>query len=242
MRGAGRFIAVVVVSMAGCAAKPIPTDYTAFIRHMPSSILVLPPVNRSAAVEAPDLFLATITRPLAERGYYVFPIAVVDRLLKDSGAPTPGEMHRIPLKRLTEILDADAVMYIEIEKWTTSYVVIETHTRVVINYRLVDTATGRTLWTRTIATGESSAQYAGDNAGGVILALFMAQVQAVGAAISDPEVRWARRANHLAFDDRDHGLLPGPRHPEFATDQRLTPLERGPPGRSALAVESPETP
>ncbi len=240
-RGA-RLIAGVVVILAGCAGQPIPTDYSAFIRHMPSSILVLPPVNRSAAVEAPDLFLATVTRPLAERGYYVFPIAVVDRLLKDSGAPTPGEMHRIPLKSLTEILDADAVLYVEIEEWTTSYVVIETNTRVVIDYRLVDTATGRTLWTRTIATGESSSQYAGNDAGGVILALFMAQVQAVGAAISDPEVRWARRANHLAFNDRNHGLLPGPRHPEFATDPRRTPLQRAPPEGSALAVESPETP
>ena len=58
---------------AGCATTS--TDYRAYIQHMPRSILVLPPLNESAEVLAPYSFLSTITRPLAERGYYVFPVA-----------------------------------------------------------------------------------------------------------------------------------------------------------------------
>ena len=47
----------------GCAGIP-PHDYSAYLDHMPRSILVLPPVNESTAVMAPYIYLATVTRPL----------------------------------------------------------------------------------------------------------------------------------------------------------------------------------
>ncbi len=220
-RGAGIALVIVAIMAGGCA-EPAMTDYSAFIRHMPRSILVLPPVNSTASVRAPDLYLSTVTRPLAEQGYYVFPIAVVDRLMKDNGAPTPGDMHRVLLRKLQEIFGADAVLYVEIEKWTTSYIGIATSTEVRISYRLVDVGTGETLWQRRVMTGENSAEYARGDAsgGGVILAIFMAQVQAIGAAISDPEIRWARAANYQAFQNRVHGLLLAPLHPNYDTDPR----------------------
>jgi hypothetical protein len=219
---------VVVVCLAGCSSPPVPTDYSAFNRHMPRSILVLPPVNRTASVRAPDLYLSTITRPLAEHGYYVYPIAVVDRLLKENGAHTPGDMHRVSMRKLEEVFGADAVLYVGIEEWTTSYIGIATETTVRINYRLVDIGTGQTLWQRRMMAGENSAQYAGDDPFSALFSLAWAQVQAIGAAVSDPEVKWARKANHLAFDDRDHGLLPGPRHPRHDTDPRRGVSQSGP--------------
>ena len=52
---------------------------------------------------------STVPRPLAELGDYVFPPMVVDRLLKQNGMPTAGEMHDAPLAKVREAADADAV-------------------------------------------------------------------------------------------------------------------------------------
>ncbi len=212
---------LLVVALAGGCTQKTPRDYSAFVRHDPRSILVLPPVNTTADVEASDLFLATVTQPLAEQGYYVFPILVVDQVMKSNGAPTPGDMHSVSWRKLGEIFGADAVLYVVINDWNTSYIGIATTTMVRINYRLVDVRTGQVLWSRMVSAGESSAAYTtGEDPFTMAFSVFMAQVQAIGAAVSDPEVKFARKANREAFQDAKDGLLPGPRHPAYATDPR----------------------
>ena len=65
--------AVIALILTGCAAQPY--DYTNYRQHPPRSIVVLPPLNESTAVEATYGYLSTVTRPIAEQGYYVFPVA-----------------------------------------------------------------------------------------------------------------------------------------------------------------------
>src|SRR5437879_7019697 len=79
--------AVIALILTGCAAQPY--DYTNYRQHPPRSIVVLPPLNESTAVEATYGYLSTVTRPIAEQGYYVFPVAVVDQFLKENGLPVP---------------------------------------------------------------------------------------------------------------------------------------------------------
>src|SRR5688572_862481 len=85
--------------VGGCAT-PVPKDYTLFNQHQPKSILVLPPVNNSTDVNASYSVLTTVTRPLAERGYYVVPVVMVDHFLKENGLALPAEMHDAPLDKL----------------------------------------------------------------------------------------------------------------------------------------------
>ncbi len=204
---------------AGCARLQ-PADYRAYLEHMPQSILVLPPLNASTALEAPDLFLSTVAKPLAERGYYVFPVAVVDRLLRDNGAPTPGDMHQIPIRKLREIFGADAVLFVTIEEWSTTYILLATETAVVVHYRLVDTATGTILWDRQVAVSDSSVEVAqGADPISIGMAIIAAQIQAVGAIFTEPEMDLARQANVVAFTDGFRGLLLGYRHPGYERDQ-----------------------
>src|SRR5262249_17607729 len=84
---------IALALLTGCAT-PTPYDYTNYREHPPRSILVLPPLNESTAVGATYSYLSTVTRPLAEMGYYVFPVAVVDQFLKENGLPSAGEMHQ----------------------------------------------------------------------------------------------------------------------------------------------------
>jgi Putative lipoprotein GNA1162-like len=91
---------LVAVVLTGCAVKPY--DYTNFRLHPPRSILVLPPLNESTAVEATWGYLSTVTQPLAERGFYVFPVAVIDQFLKENGLPTAtGPFSELRQSRLT---------------------------------------------------------------------------------------------------------------------------------------------
>ncbi|MBA2252863.1 MAG: DUF799 family lipoprotein, partial [Nitrospirales bacterium] len=61
--------------LSGCASQAKP-DYQKFYEHHPRTILVLPPANKTTAVDAPPIFLTTVTRPFEKRGYYVIPIYI----------------------------------------------------------------------------------------------------------------------------------------------------------------------
>ncbi len=222
-RPAAILISVTLVA-AGCQTGPT-TDYTAYLDHMPDSILVLPPINHTDVDEAPTLFMQTVSKPLAEQGYYVFPVAVVDRIMRDNGAETIAEMHEVPLSKLHQLFGADAVLYIEIEAWKTSYVVVGASTHVNLAYRLVDNQSGQTLWSRRVGKSDSSAVSAGGGdplaaAFAVAFSLVAAQVKGISDAVSDPRPRFARAVNYNAFEDSKHGVLLGPRHPKFQEDQQ----------------------
>ena len=78
-------IAFLLMFVSGCATTVEPYDYTALKESAPRSILVIPPMNNSVEVTAPYSFLSTITAPLAESGYYVYPVSVIDSFLKENG-------------------------------------------------------------------------------------------------------------------------------------------------------------
>ena len=82
-----------LLPLGACASTP--HDYGAYLAHMPRSVLVLPPLDESPELDADLAWLATVTRPIAERGYYVFPVALVQRILRDNGLPTAAEMHAV---------------------------------------------------------------------------------------------------------------------------------------------------
>ena len=169
---------------------------------------MLPPLNESTAVEGTYGYLSTVTRPLAERGYYVFPVEVVDRLLKENGMPTAGEMHQVPLNKIREITGADAVLYPVLHQYGSQYHLISSDTVVRVTARLVDTRTGVTLWENT-GIGQS-----GSNGSGNILADIIAAAitQAINSS-TDPAHGISRIANPGLFFTRERELPPGPYDP-----------------------------
>jgi hypothetical protein len=199
--------------VAGCATPPAP-DYTNFRAHRPRSILVLPPINQSTAVEATYGYLSTVTFPLAEMGYYVFPVAVVDQFLKENGMPTAGEMHQIPLDKVNEIIGADAVLFTTLVQYGSKYQVINSKTEVNVQGKLVDTKTGITLW-----EGTGVAQQNSGGSGNIIADLVAAAItQAVNSSTdSAHDVSRAANANLLSLKNR--GILYGPYHPEYEKEK-----------------------
>jgi len=200
-------ICVLLVAIgAGCATTPM--DYTAFQKHHPSSILVLPPKNQSVAVEAPYSYLSAVTKPLAEIGYYVFPVAVVDQFMKENGLPTPDEMHGVSLSKLDEILGADSVMYITINNYGTKYQVTASVSVVTAEAQLVDVKTGTQLWEGSVTVKEST----GNSNNSLLVAIVSAAINQVVNTSRDRAAELCPKANWDMFWSKKRGLLYGPRH------------------------------
>ncbi len=205
----------VAVLAAGCVA-PRQVDYTAFKASRPRSILVLPPLNESPEVKASYSMLSHVTMPLAEGGYYVFPVALVDETFRQNGLSNPAEMHDVAPAKLREIFGADAVLYITVMQYGSRYMVLSSNTTVAAKARLVDLKTGTELWTGTATAIRDDS----GSAGGLIGMLVTAAVSQIVNTVSDSGHQVAGSASLMLLSPGflQGAPLYGPRHPKYATD------------------------
>lgn len=215
MRSARLWISTSVASLLliGCASAPPRPSFAQFRAENPRSILVVPVINNTVDVDAASYFLATISKPLAERGYYVFPVNMVRSVLADDGLNDANLVHSGDPRRLGKLFGADAVMYISIERWDARYVVLATRVTVELNYSLKSARTGQELW----KNHETMVyQPQGSNAGvaGLI-------ADAIAAAITKAVPNYiplAQQANAQAIDLKGTGLPAGPYDSMYGKD------------------------
>ena len=163
----------------GCATKAPPYDYSAFMKAKPASLLVLPPINDSPEVSATPGVWSQATRPLAEAGYYVLPVTLVDETLRQNGVTSANDVQEIPLQKLREYFGADAAVYMKMRKYGTGYAVISSET--LVEARIVDLRTGELLWQGQARA--TSAEQQQQSQGGLLGLLVTALVkQIVGTA------------------------------------------------------------
>jgi len=209
-------IALLLV-LGGCVTAPPKANFTQFRTENPHSILVVPAINKSVDVNAPDYFLATISEPLAERGYYVFPVNMVRSVLADDGLNDANLVHSGDPKRLGELFGADAIMYISIEKWEAKYVVLSTTVTVELNYTLKSSHTGAELW-----HNHQVVQYQPQaaNSGGGIAALIADAISAAMTKAAPNYVPLAQQANAQAINTKGTGLPAGPHDALYLKDSQ----------------------
>jgi hypothetical protein len=206
-------LGIVVTSLAACAT-PRSYDYTALQQSKPRSILVLPPLNRTPDIHATYSVLSTVTQPLAENGYYVFPVALVDQTFKENGLPNPDEMHQAPLNKLREIFGADAVLYLTVTQYGSSYKVISSDITVSVAARLVDVRTGQLLWDGSATASQAQNDSGGGGLAGMLIKAVVNQIvnNVVGDSANRPI---ARLASTNLLSAQPGGLLYGPRSPMY---------------------------
>jgi len=193
----------------GCAQLGTRKDRERLVAANPRSIVIVPVMNKSVDVDAPDYFLSTLAVPLAERGYYVFPVNAVKRLLEDDGLADPGVVHRADPARLGALFGADAILYVTIEKWTAKYLVVSTKVEVEFEYVLKDGRDGAELWRH-----RERMDYVASSGDSLIVAL----VSAALTKASPNYMPLARKANDTAFAWPGPGLPAGPYRPEHGKD------------------------
>lgn len=200
----GVLSAVLIVS--GCATHQ-KADFTKFRSENPKSILVVPAVNRAVEVNAPDYFLSTISKPVAERGFYVFPVNVVKRVLEDDGLADANLVHDADPKRLGEIFDADAILYVTIERWDAQYIVLSTTVTVKFTYVLKSGRTGEELWRR---TAELAYRPRTHRSGNPVADLLVTAAQAAITKAAPNYIPLTQQANQKAVIEPGKGLPAGP--------------------------------
>lgn len=208
-RNSFRLAAIGVLSLVlvGCATPPPPKDYSLFQAEKPRSIVVVPVTNRSAQVDAPDNFLVTLPIPLAERGYYVFPVHMVKRVMEDDGLSDADLVHAADTRRLASLFGADAVLLASLERWESQYALISTTTVVSIRYTLKSGKSGETLWEQSVTTAYSPQA---SNTGNPLADLLAAAIVAAVERAAPSYLPLAIQANGLAIYTEGQGIPPGP--------------------------------
>lgn len=212
----GLAAALMLVTLAtGCATRQ-PYDYTAFKQSNPKSVLILPPLNNTPEVKATYSMLAQMSAPLAESGYYVFPVAVVDETFKQNGLATASDIHNVAPAKLREIFGADAALYVDIKSYGVTYTVIASDVTVTAEARLVDLKTGQLLWDGKASASSSEQRSSGS--GGLAGILISAIVNQITNTLSDRSHQYAGITSQRLLTARPNGVLYGPRSPMYGKD------------------------
>ena len=212
------FLAVAATLLLSGCAKQTPYDYAAFHESKPKSILVLPPVNQSPDVKASHSVLASATLPLAEAGYYVLPVAVVEETFLQNGLTNANDIRAVSPKKLHQIFGADTVLYLDVTQYGTSYMVISSETRVTVAARLVDLRNGKQLWA---GTATASSNEGNNNSGGLLGMVISAAISQIADTISDKGfvVGAIPTPRLLSATGQNGAILYGPRSPHSASQR-----------------------
>ena len=157
--------------------------------------------------------MSQTTVPLAESGYYVFPVALVDETFKQNGLTTPNDIHELPIDKLRQIFGADAALYIDVKQYGTSYAVLASETRVTAEARLVDLRSGAPLWNGVASASSAEGR---SNSGGLIGMLVAAAIQQIVETATDHGHPIAGMTSaRLLRAGLPNGILYGPRSPQY---------------------------
>lgn len=177
--------------LAGCVTQPVKKDLSAFVAAAPRSILVVPTMNKSLDVDAPNYVLTTLPVPLAEKGYYVFPVNTCKYVLEQEGYYEGEKIHQMPPENLAKLFDADAILYVTINRWDAQYIILSTQVTVEFDYRVVN-RDGTELWKdtkRLVYTPQN-------NSGGGLIG---AMINAALTRAAPNYMPLTQQANHQAF-------------------------------------------
>ncbi|MGB4060068.1 MAG: GNA1162 family protein [Burkholderiaceae bacterium] len=202
-----------VVLLTGCATKQPPYDYTSFNKAKPATLLVMPPLNNSPDIKATPSMWATATKPLAEAGYYVLPVTLVDETLRQNGVETATDAHAISINKLQDYFGADAAVYIKVSRYGATYAVVTSETVVEADAKIVDLRTGAILWEGTARASSAEQQQSQSSVAGLLIAALVNQIV---STTTDAAHNYAGVASdRLLAAPRYNGVLPGPRSQLF---------------------------
>lgn len=196
---------LLVLLLSGCATTPA-WDNSAFRAAAPRSILVVPVANHSLDVDAPNYLLSTLPVPLAEKGYYVFPVNTTKFVLEQEGFYEGGQIHLQPAEVLAARFGADTVLFVTINRWDARYALLTTIVTVDLDYRLVD-KDGQEIWS---ANQQMSYEPQKTNTGSTLGNLIASAVNAALTRATPNYLPLARQANQQAFILGPKALPDGP--------------------------------
>jgi len=200
-------VCLALVASSGCATRKA-FDMSEFNAAPPRSILIVPVVNRSLDVDASNYVLSTLTVPLAELGYYVFPVNTVKMVLEQEGLYEPEMVRNMEPAKLASLFGADAVLFVTINRWDARYVVISTTVTVDFDYDLLR-KDGVRIW-QAHKTMQYSPQNNNQQGANPLFSLIAAAVSAAVTRAAPNYLPLTQQANSQVFITDPSKLPPGP--------------------------------
>ncbi len=201
-------IVLIIVNIVSCGTTK-KALYPGMYAEMPSSILFLPIVNKTTSAEAQLLYSATVAEPLANSGFYVFPIEVTNEFFKREGITLGDQLKGITPLRYNQMFGADSILAVTIFKWDTNYFVVGGNVTVELECTITSTKSGNVLWNQR----KEYVVPTGSNSGNILADLI---VTAINSATVD-YVPIAQRLNKMVFDTMPFGKY----HKRHLKDQEV---------------------
>ena len=186
---------IACIFLTACVPQNVKQDNSAFEAAAPRSILVVPIINKSLDVDASNYMLATLPIPIAEKGYYVFPVNTTKFILEQEGLYEAERIRQMPASELAKMFGADAVLYVTINRWDAQYAFITTTVTVGFEYEMV-TRDGNKIW-----GAEKTMKWSpqNSNSGPPLAVLIGALVNAAVARAAPNYLPLTQQANNQVF-------------------------------------------
>ena len=190
---------MLLLSSCGPSGRTRASLYPEMYEELPVTLLVMPPINNTANVDAKELLYTSISRPLAEAGYYVIPPTLAMEVLRQESAYDAEMFIDKSLKPFYEVFGADAVIFSVIDTWAKQLNGIQTK----IRYIIKSTKTNQVLFDRTcdlyldLSVDSRSDKTQNKSLLGALLDVALG---ALNTALTD-QIEAARKANYYIFRD-----------------------------------------
>ena len=192
---------ILVTMLSACGISPDLTRgnlYPGMYEEKPVTLLVMPPINNSANVEAKELLYTSISRPLAEAGYYVIPPTLAMAVLRQESGYDAEMFIDHSLRQFHDFFGADAVVFSVIDSWAKQGLGINTKIRYIIKSAITD----QVLFDRTcdlyLDLSVDSSDSSKDRS--LLNILIDVAAGALNTALTD-NIEAARKANYYIFRD-----------------------------------------
>jgi hypothetical protein len=134
----------ILVWIWGCAVSY--TLIKDFDSRKPHTVALLPVLNETNDLDAPEEMRPLIYEALNWRGYKVQEPAETDRLLRSRGIEEAGQIHEMSFQELGDLLQTEALLVCNVIDWSTVYLLAYSSITVEAEFRLIDVKTGQALW------------------------------------------------------------------------------------------------
>ncbi len=205
-------IGLMAIIFTSCATSTYTrgNQYPKMYSEKPVTVLVMPPINNTNHVEAKELLYTSITRPLAEAGYYVIPPFLTMEVLRAESAYDAELFIEGKLDKFRQFFGADAIVFSVIDVWEKQGFGINTK----IHYIIKSAKTNEIIFDRScdlyldLSVNTSSSS---NNSWAKILSDVAAS--AINTALTD-HIKAARKTNEYIFMD----IPRGPYRQEYLND------------------------
>lgn len=141
-----KLLLILILSLLFSCSTAKKTLYPNMYGEMPASIVLLPIINKTTSSEAPLLYVSTVAEPLANSGFYVFPIDITNDFFKREGITLGEQLKGIAPTKYLQMFGTDSVLSVTIHKWDTNYFVLGGNITVELECTITSTKTSNVLW------------------------------------------------------------------------------------------------